>query len=146
MRAPALVCPPETGVQDAARRMVEAGATCVLVDLGERLGIVTDRDLRTRVVADGAGPGHAALGGDERAGLDRRAPTAPAPRRCSRCSTTASATCPCWDPDGALLGVLDDVDLMASERRAPFRLRAQIARGADAAEVAAAAARAARRR
>ena len=42
-------------------------------------------------------------------------------------------------PDGALLGVLDDVDLLASERRAPFRLRAQIAGGKDEAEVARAA-------
>ena len=57
IRAPALVLPPDTGVQEAARRMVDQGATCVLVDLGDRLGIVTDRDLRTRVVADGAGPG-----------------------------------------------------------------------------------------
>ena len=34
--------------------MTEAGATCVVVDRGGRaLGILTDRDLRTRVVADG---------------------------------------------------------------------------------------------
>ena len=56
IRAPALVCPPATSVQEAARRMVEAGATCVVVDLGDGLGIVTDRDIRTRVVAAGAGP------------------------------------------------------------------------------------------
>jgi CBS domain-containing protein len=39
-----------------------------------------------------------------------------------------------------LLGVIDDVDLMANERSAPFRLRAAISRAADANEVAAAAA------
>ena len=39
-----------------------------------------------------------------------------------------------------LLGVFDDVDLMANERRAPFRLRAAIARATDASEVAEAAA------
>jgi CBS domain-containing protein len=38
-----------------------------------------------------------------------------------------------------LVGVLDDIDLMASERRAPFWLRAQIARSPDPAAVAAAA-------
>ena len=53
IRAAPLVCPPDTTVQDAARRMVEAGVTCVVVDLGDRLGIVTDRDIRTRVVAAG---------------------------------------------------------------------------------------------
>jgi CBS domain-containing protein len=46
---------------------------------------------------------------------------------------------PVLDSGRRLIGVLDDVDLMASERRAPFRLRAQIARGADAAAVALAA-------
>ena len=38
-----------------------------------------------------------------------------------------------------LLGVLDDVDLMANERRAPFHLQTRIARGATVAEVAGAA-------
>ena len=36
--------------------MERHGAACVLVDAGDGLGIVTDRDLRTRVVAAGAGP------------------------------------------------------------------------------------------
>jgi CBS domain-containing protein len=139
MRAPALVCPPDTGVQDAAQRMVEAGATCVLVDLGERLGIVTDRDLRTRVVADGAGP--------ETPVSDVM--SAPAwTVAADRTGTEALLEMldhgirhlPVVDAGGALLGVLDDVDLMASERRAPFRLRAQIARGAEPAAVGAAAA------
>jgi CBS domain-containing protein len=57
VRAPAVVCGPDTRVGDAAARMVEAGATCVVVELGDRLGIVTDRDIRTRVLAEGAGAG-----------------------------------------------------------------------------------------
>ena len=51
-----LVCPPDTTVQSAAEQMAEAGVTCVVVDLEDELGIVTDRDLRTRVIAAGAGP------------------------------------------------------------------------------------------
>jgi CBS domain-containing protein len=140
MRAPALVCRPETGVQDAARQMAELGATCVVVDLGERLGIVTDRDLRTRVVADGAGP-------DTPVSDVMSAPAWTV--TADRSGTEALLEMldhgirhlPVLGPDGALLGVLDDVDLMASERRAPFRLRAQIARGADPTEVAEAARR-----
>ena len=46
---------------------------------------------------------------------------------------------PVLDAGRRLIGVLDDVDLMASERRAPFRLRAEIARSPDAAAVARAA-------
>src|SRR5688500_6025411 len=55
-RATPLVCPPNTTVRSAAEQMAEAGVTCVVVDLEDELGIVTDRDLRTRVVAAGAGP------------------------------------------------------------------------------------------
>ncbi len=46
---------------------------------------------------------------------------------------------PVLDAGRHLIGVLDDVDLMASERRAPFRLRARIARSPDAEAVAQAA-------
>src|SRR4051812_23166157 len=56
LRAPPTVCEPSASVQEAARRMAETGATSVLVDLGATVGIVTDHDLRTRVVAAGAGP------------------------------------------------------------------------------------------
>ena len=56
IRAEPLVCDPGTTVQDAARQMLDAGVTCAVVDLGDQLGIVTDRDVRARVVAAGAGP------------------------------------------------------------------------------------------
>jgi CBS domain-containing protein len=139
IRAPPLLCPPETSVQDAARRMVEGGVTCVVVDLGEQLGIVTDRDIRTRVVADGARP--------ETPLSDVM--SAPAWTIAADRSGTEALLdmldhgirhLPVLEPGGRLVGVLDDVDLMASERRAPFRRRALIARAPDAAAVAEAAA------
>jgi CBS domain-containing protein len=139
IRAPALLCPPDASVQYAARQMVDAGATCVVVDLGEQLGIVTDRDIRTRVVADGAGP--------ETPLSDVM--SAPAWTVAADRSGTEALLemldhgirhLPVLETGGGLVGVLDDVDLMASERRAPFRLRALIARSEDPAAVAAAAA------
>jgi CBS domain-containing protein len=139
IRAPALVCPPETSVQEAARRMAEVGATCVVVDLQDGLGIVTDRDIRTRVVAAGAGPDTPLS----------EVMTAPAwTVAADRMGTEALLEMLehgirhllVLSPGRKLLGVLDDVDLMANEHRAPFRLRASIARSADAAAVAEAAA------
>ena len=47
---------------------------------------------------------------------------------------------PVLDARGRLLGVLDDVDLLAAEHRAPFRVRALIARAPDPGAVARAAA------
>ena len=139
IRAPALVCEPALSVQEAAGQMAEAGATCVVVDLGDTLGIVTDRDIRTRVVAAGAGP-ETPLS---------EVMTAPAwTVSADRTGTEALLEMldrgithlPVLTAGRRLLGVLDDVDLMANERRAPFRLRASIARANDLAEVAEAAA------
>jgi CBS domain-containing protein len=51
---PAVVCAPQVSVHEAAQLMVERGASCVLVRSdAELLGIVTDRDLRSRVLAPG---------------------------------------------------------------------------------------------
>ena len=145
IRATPLVCSPDTSVQEAAQGMVDAGVTCAVVELGDGLGIVTDRDIRTRVVAAGAGP-------DTPLTEVMSAPawTVPADRTGTEALLTmldhGVRHLPVLDSGRRLIGVLDDVDLMASERRAPFRLRAAIARGETPAEVAAAAARAARQR
>jgi CBS domain-containing protein len=138
IRAPPLVCEIGTPVREAAARMVAAGATCVLVELGGDLGIVTDHDIRTRVVAEGAGPD------------TPLADVMSAPARTIAADRTGSEALlemldhgirhlPVLDARRRLLGVLDDVDLLAAEHRAPFRVRALIARSPDAAAVAEAA-------
>jgi CBS domain-containing protein len=139
VRAHPLVCAPETTVQEAARRMVEQGVTCVVVDLGEQLGIVTDRDMRAQVVAAGAGP-------DTPLSAVMTAPawTVSAERTATEAFVEmldqGIRHMPVLEAGRRLVGVIDDVDLMASERRAPFRLRALIAGATDAAAVASAAA------
>ncbi len=55
VRRPPLFVERETSVAEAARRMREANASSVLVQ-GEPLGILTDRDLRNRVLAAGLPP------------------------------------------------------------------------------------------
>lgn len=52
---PPLACPPEMTVAEAARRMQEARVGSLLVR-GDPPGIVTDRDLRNRVLAVGGDP------------------------------------------------------------------------------------------
>jgi CBS domain-containing protein len=139
IRTPPLVCDAATPVREAAARMVAAGATCVLVELGTELAIVTDHDIRTRVVAEGAGPD------------TPLADVMTAPARTIGADRTGSEALlemldhgirhlPVLDPHGRLVGVLDDVDLLAAEHRAPFRVRALIARAPDPGAVARAAA------
>ena len=140
MRAPLVLCSPDTTIREAARLMAEESATSVVVDLGDDgLGILTDRDLRSRVIA---------------AGVDSSAPvstvmSAPAYtvaadrlgsevlldmlERCIRHFPVVSAT-------GGVIGVVEDSDLVAVATRSSFHLRAAIARASTVGEVAAAAA------
>src|SRR6185312_1715604 len=54
MRGDPAVCGPDTPIREAAQLMSAGPGTAVVVDLGPRgLGILTDRDLRTKVVAGG---------------------------------------------------------------------------------------------
>jgi CBS domain-containing protein len=57
MSADVQVVTPEQPVQDAAKLMLQADAGVVPVQEGDRLvGLVTDRDIAVRVVAEGRGP------------------------------------------------------------------------------------------
>ena len=135
IRGPALVCEPSATVREAAGRMAEARASCVLVALAGGLGIVTDRDLRTRVVARGADAGTPLS-----AVMTAPARTVAADRSGGEALMEmldhGVRHLPVLDARGQLLGVVDDVDLIAAERRAPFRIRARIAASEGAAEVA----------
>jgi CBS domain-containing protein len=135
LRGAPVRCGPDTPIREAAGRMTEAGQTCVVVELRDGLGIVTDRDLRTRVVAAGlavdapvsrvmSAPAYTVaedrLGGDVLVEmLDR-----------------GVRHFPVLSARGALVGVVDDVDLLVAERRTPFHLRTAIARASDADEIA----------
>ena len=57
-RAPVLTCPQTTAIQEAARRMTEHRVNSIVVvdGAGQGTGIVTDWDLRERVVAAGLDP------------------------------------------------------------------------------------------
>jgi len=139
IRMPPLLCSAGQPIREAAQQMTAGGASAVLVRTGHGLGIVTDRDFRSRVVAAGVSP-DAPLSGimtvpaytvtaDRLAGevlldmLERNVHHVP----------VLSAT-------GEVLGVVDDGDLMSAQARQPFLLRRAIALAGSPAELAAAAA------
>jgi CBS domain-containing protein len=128
--AKVVLCEPATSVREAAERMVDADSSVALVDLGEGLGIVTDHDLRSRVVAAGAGPKTPV----------RQVMTTPV--------TTVTADrigadvliemldhglhhLPVLDARGSVVGVISDSDLVAAGARTPFELRSAIMKAAD---------------
>ena len=126
LRGPPVVCAPSTPIRDVVESMSASGATCAVVDLGGgTLGIVTDRDLRRRVLAVG-------LGGDAPASAAMSAPAYTCrPDRLGgdillemldrgfRHFPVVSAT-------GNVLGVIEDVDLVAAYSRSSFFLRQRI--------------------
>jgi CBS domain-containing protein len=139
IRTPPLLCEASEPIREAAKRMTAQGASAVLVRTEDRLGIVTDRDLRSRVVAAGLSP-DAPLS----AIMTEPAYTVRSDR------LAADVLLDMLDRDvhhipvlsaaGEILGVVDDGDLVAAEARKPLLLRRAIDLASSAADLTAAAA------
>jgi CBS domain-containing protein len=135
IREQPIICEPELSVRDAARRMADAGASSVLVRLDDdEFGIVTDYDLRSRVVAEG-------LSVDAPV---RRVMTAPAFTVGPELNGAdvllvmldrGIRHVPVLSAQADVLGVVSDVDLLAAETRTPFVLRRAIADARDVEEL-----------
>jgi CBS domain-containing protein len=139
IRTPPLLCPADEPIREAAKRMTAEGANAALVQADTTLGIVTDRDLRSRVIAAGASPdAHLAtimtapahtvrgdvLGGDVLLDMLER----------------GIHHVPVLSATGEVLGVVDDDDLIAAEARKPFLLRRAIGLASSTTELASVAA------
>jgi CBS domain-containing protein len=139
IRRPPLLCPGDAPIRAAARQMTAAGASAVLIRHGATFGIVTDRDLRSRVIAAGLSPDEPVsaimtepaytvsagrLGGDVMLDMLER----------------NIHHIPVLSPAGEVLGVVDDGDLVAAEGRMPLLLRRAIGLAETQADLTAAAA------
>ncbi len=128
---------PSTPVAEAAARMAEERVSSLLIPTTDGWGIVTDRDLRTRLVAVGADPSIPVV------------EIATFPVRTIDRETLAGAALlgmfadgihhyPVTEPGGRIVGVVTDTDLMGIGRHTPFAVRSAIERARTAEEVAAA--------
>ena len=139
IRTPPLLCRGSEPIREAARRMTDQGASAVLVPLSGSFGIVTDRDLRSRVIAAGLSP-------DEPVSAIMTAPayTVTADRLGVDVLLDMLERnvhhIPVLSAAGEVLGVVDDGDLVAAEGRKPLLLRRAIALAESPAELATAAA------
>jgi CBS domain-containing protein len=119
--APAM-CDPETTISQAAEMMIAEGRSAVLVRAREGLGIVTDGDLRAKVVVGGVSrdasvsaimstPVHTIGAGAyvAEAGLTML--------------TFGVSHLPVLDEGGEVVGIVSASDLMSLEARSPFALR-----------------------
>jgi CBS domain-containing protein len=130
-----VVCEPRRTVREVARRMAQEGASSALISVPEgQFGILTDHDLRVRVVADGM-PVHARVSeamsfpafsvGPERLAADVML----------EMLDRGIRHVPVISSRGEVLGMLDDAGLLANEARTPFALRRAIDDAGDAAEL-----------
>src|SRR3954447_20209168 len=128
VRRTPVICEPETALREAARLMDAEEVSNVLVDLdGDEFGIVTDRDLRSRVVAGRLSPDDPVkaamsapvigVGGDQ-TGADVMLTMLDHDIR----------HVPVFSRPGQPLGVIVAIDLVAAETSSPFVLRRAIAR------------------
>jgi len=133
-----VVCEPDTPIRQAAITMSDHRVSSLVIRRGQELGILTDRDLRQRVVAAGL---HAETPASDVASFPARTvgPDATAAEVLLAMLDGGIHHFPVLDRTGALLGVVTDTDLMGLARRSPFALRSDIERAGSDEQVAEAA-------
>ena len=129
---PAVVVSLETSIAEVARRVTEHEATAAMVALesGAIVGIVTDRDLRARAMAehhDPAEPVHAVMS----APVVRIAGSAPVYEALMRMEEHGVHHLAVEDPGGRIVGVVDAGELIGFSRYGPIVLQRQVASAAS---------------
>ena len=131
---PAPICAPTDTVREAARRMAEKDVSCILVDLDGAWGVLTDSDLRRKLVAAG-------LSYDTPVSelMVDRAMTVPPDRLAIDAMIDMLDLgihhLPVVDSRGTPLGIVTATDLMYLEGRTPFAVRRAISKAETADQV-----------
>jgi CBS domain-containing protein len=131
IRSPTVRCRPDETVGEIARRMTDAGAGAAVVDLpGGGFGILTDRDLRERVLAAGV-PSSAPVSSAMTTPVFSTAPDRLGGEVLFELLERGIRHAPVVTDSGHLIGVVEDADLFAVQPRSWFGARRAIARAAD---------------
>ena len=119
---PATFCEPDVSVREAVERLGKDGVTALLIPLdGERLGIVTDADVRDKVASD-------RVSGDAPVSTIARAPVPTVPARQLAIEATvdmlaAGVEHMAVDDVGTVCGILSAADLLGLDAHGPTGLR-----------------------
>jgi CBS domain-containing protein len=129
VRRPPITAPLTFSVREAAELMSRERVSSLLVERADGFGIITDRDLRSRVLAPGRSP-------DTHIGEVMSWPALTVPHDSMVAELSALMLergvhhVPVTDEAGTVIGVVTDVDLMGLEQRTPFLLKTEIERAA----------------
>jgi CBS domain-containing protein len=125
LRSAPLFCDPNTTAREAAGLMQAEKRAALLVRTRDGLGIVTDRDLRDKVLAQGLSPETPVS-----AIMTRPVKTVPsdalAPEAAIEMMAAGVEFLPVVDAAGGVVGVLSAANLMTLDARSPFALRRTI--------------------
>lgn len=134
LRRPPVTVSITSSVREAAERMTRERVSSLLIERADGLAIVTDRDLRTRILA----PGRSA---DT---FVREVLSFPVITVTSDANVAEVVSImlehgihhvPVVDEAGAVLGVVSDMDLLGFEQKTPFLLKADIERASTVVDV-----------
>jgi CBS domain-containing protein len=128
IRSPTVRCEPMQSIREVAHRMTDAGANAAVVDLrGGRFGIVTDRDIRTKVVAKGL-PITAPVATAMTSEVFTVTPDSLGGEVLFELLERGIGHAPVVSERGELIGVVEAADLFAAQPRSWFGVRRSIAR------------------
>ena len=119
---PPLFCAPDATIREAASLMIAQGRSAILIDSRGELGIVTDVDLRDKVVAPGAS-GEAAVSTIMSAPVKTVGADVMAAEAAIAMMEAGVNHMPVVDAGGRVLGILSAGQLMSLEALSPFALR-----------------------
>jgi CBS domain-containing protein len=125
VRSAPVFCDPDTTIHDAAQLMIDEGRSAILVQAREGLGIVTDVDMRDKVVVGGISR-HAPVSTIMSTPVHTIGAEVLAPEASIAMMVAGVSHLPVVDQTGTVVGVLSASNLMTLEARSPFALRRSI--------------------
>ena len=130
LHRPPVICDSAASIQTAAELMRREHISSVIVPWRDKIGVMTDRDLRSRVVAPGRDPAEpvAAVMSFPARTIDEEATVAEVLLLMLEIGVHHL---PVLGSDGTLIGVVTDTDLMGLGLQAPFAIRNAIERAED---------------
>ena len=130
LHRPPVICDSAASIQTAAELMRREHISSVVVPWKDKIGVMTDRDLRSRVVAPGRDPAEpvAAVMSFPARTIDEEATVAEVLLLMLEIGVHHL---PVLGSDGTLIGVVTDTDLMGLGLQAPFAIRNAIERAED---------------
>jgi CBS domain-containing protein len=141
IRRPPVICPADTTLREAATLMGARQASSIIVELGHgNYGILTDSDLRSKVVAGRLSP-------DDPVSAAMTSPLFGVTEEQTGADVMMTMIdhdirhVPVFSPHSEVLGVIVAIDLVAAETGSPFVLRRSIAKARSKRELSDAAAR-----